>query len=83
MIKKETLKTKISKPNWLRVKLPVGSEYRKVRKTVSIEEIEKSEEIENTDMNDSISEENIEQIENDNLQDSTSEDKIEESDKES
>ena len=34
MIKKETLKTKISKPNWLRVKLPVGSEYRKVRKTV-------------------------------------------------
>tara|TARA_Y100000768_G_scaffold82760_2_gene58974 strand:- start:3960 stop:6641 length:2682 start_codon:yes stop_codon:yes gene_type:complete len=56
---------------------------RKVRKTVSIEEIEKSEEIENTDMNDSISEENIEQIENDNLQDSTSEDKIEESDKES
>ena len=43
----------------------------------------KSEEIENTDMNDSISEENIEQIENDNLQDSTSEDKIEESDKES
>ena len=56
---------------------------RKVRKTVSIEEIEKSEEMENTDLNDSIDEENIEQIENDNLHDSTSEDKIEESDKES
>ena len=39
--------------------------------------------MENTDLNDSISEENIEQIENDNLQDSTTEDKIEESDKES
>ena len=37
---------------------------RKVRKTVSIEEIEKSEEMENTDLNESISEENIEQIEN-------------------
>ena len=34
MTKTKTLKTKISKPNWLRVKLPVGSEYRKVRKTV-------------------------------------------------
>ena len=34
MTKIKTLKTKISKPNWLRVKLPVGSEYRKVRKTV-------------------------------------------------
>ena len=53
------------------------------RKTVSIEEIEKSEEMVNADLNESISEENIEQIENDNLQDSTSEDKIEESDKES
>ena len=30
----EKPKSKISKPNWLRVKLPVGKEYAKVRKIV-------------------------------------------------